>query len=103
MTERKNYFVTIDTENIRETSVPEGIEYEVFATQDEISEIRELFNEKEKSSKNAVKYLAKPFNEWGADNERRKYDDHLITLYQRIYELGTEETKANIKELGIFS
>lgn len=102
MAERKHYFVTIDTEDIRETSVPDGIEYEVLATQDEISEIRELFNEKEKDSKNAVKYLAKPFNECGADDERRKYDDHLVTIYQRIYELGTEETKANIRELGIF-
>ena len=103
VTEKKRYFITIDTEDIRETSVPDGIEYEVYASRNEINEIRELFDKKDQDTKNAVKYLAKPFNEWGADHERQKYDDHLIMIFRRIYDMGTEETKANISELGIFN
>lgn len=103
MTERKTYFITVDTEDIRETSIPDGIEYEVYASQSEINEIKELFDKKDQDTKNAVKYLAKPFNEWGADDERQKYDDHLIMIFRRIYDLGTEETKKNISKMGIFN
>lgn len=101
MAERKQFFISIDKEDVHETSVPDGIEYEVIATQDEINEIRNLFEQKDKDTKNAVKFLAKPFNESGADKERKKYDDHLMTIFQRIYDLGTKKTKEEIKEQGI--
>lgn len=101
MTGRKHFFISIDTEDIREISVPEGIEYEVIATQDEINGLRNLFHQKNMSTKGAIKFLAKPFNETGADEERRQYDTHLMAIFQCIHDLGTEETKEEIKELGI--
>ncbi|WP_373896007.1 hypothetical protein ACUL41_10500 [Virgibacillus natechei] len=102
MAERKNYFVTVDTEDIREVSIPGNeIEYEIIATHDEVEEIEELFMKKDTDAKNATKYIGKPFDEWGADDERKIYDDHLINIYQRINELGTDKTKSKIKELGI--
>ncbi|HLR66134.1 hypothetical protein [Virgibacillus alimentarius] len=103
MTERKSYFVTVDKDDIRETSVKDGIEYEIYASPEELNEIKELFDEKDNDVKNTVKYLAKPFNERGADDERNNYDYHLLTIYRRIYDLGTVETKAEIKALGIFN
>ncbi|WP_188454399.1 hypothetical protein [Virgibacillus oceani] len=103
MPNRKPFFVTVDTEEIREISMPEnGIEYEIEASQEEIKEIEVLFREKNTNAKNAVKYLARPFDEWGADDERNKYDDRLITIYRRLYELGTRETKQKINDLGLF-
>ncbi|WP_234028578.1 hypothetical protein [Lentibacillus sp. Marseille-P4043] len=101
--ERKTYFVTVDTEDIREVSVPEsGIEYEIKATQEEIKEIQMLFSKKDKNAKNAVKYLGKPFDEWGADDERTKYGNHLFSIYRKLYTLGTEKTKKKINELNLF-
>ncbi|MFC4557105.1 hypothetical protein ACFO3D_02625 [Virgibacillus kekensis] len=103
MIERKSYFVTVDTEDIREFSVPEsGIEYEIIATPQEVKEIQELFIEKDKDGRNAVKYLKKPFDEWGADDTRNRYSDHLIEIYRRLYKLGTAETKEKISQLGLF-
>ncbi|GGB30174.1 hypothetical protein F3157_13350 [Virgibacillus dakarensis] len=102
MNQKKTYFVTVDTEDIREVSIPEsGIEYEISATPEEIKEIEMLFMNKDKNAKKAVKFLGKPFDEWGADKERGSYDDHLMTIYQRLYDLGTEETRKRIKELDI--
>lgn len=104
MNEKKQpYFVTIDTEEIRETSIPDsGIEYEIFASADEIKEIKLLFTEKRKRAKQAVQYIRNPFDEWGADEERTQYNHHLIEIYQKVYELGTSSTKEKIKEIGLF-
>jgi len=54
------------------------------------------------NSKNTMEYIvADPFEEWGADDERDEYEKHLVAIYQRLFELGTENTKQKIKELGI--
>jgi len=101
--DKKHYFVTIDTQDIREVSIQDAnIEYEIIANENEIKELKELFRKKDKNAESAVKYLAKPFDEWGADEERESYDQFLIDIYKRIHALGTSDTKTKIEELGIF-
>lgn len=101
--ECKNYFVTVDTQDIREMSIPDsGIEFEIIANPEEVKDIEKLFMAKNKNGRKAVKYINKPFNELEVDNERYNYDDHLITIYRRVYELGTTETKEKINQLGLF-
>ncbi|GAB3793914.1 hypothetical protein [Virgibacillus kimchii] len=102
MTEKKHLFVTIDTQEIRETPIPDGrVEYEIRADETEIKELRELFRKKDKNASDAVEYIGKPFDEWGADEERESYDQYQMHIYKKIYELGTQETKDKIGELGI--
>ncbi|MFD1065209.1 hypothetical protein [Oceanobacillus locisalsi] len=100
---RKKYFVTVDTEEIREVSLPDkGIEYEIYATPDEAKEIELMFTRKEKNAKEAIKFLEKPFDEWGADAKRNNYESYLIGIYRKLYELGTDKTKNAIEELDLF-
>ncbi|MFA1818581.1 hypothetical protein ACDX78_00040 [Virgibacillus oceani] len=102
MADKKHYFVTIDTQDIREESVPDGyIEYEITASENEIKELKELFRKKDKNAEAAIEYIGKPFDEWGADEERESYDQFLIGIYERIHALGTADTKSKIEELGI--
>lgn len=102
MNEKKQYFVTVDKEDIREMSIPEsGTEYEIYASPNEIKEMEMLFVEKGKNAKDAVKFLGKPFDEWGADDERNGYEANLIKIYQKLYDLGTPATKEKIKEIGL--
>lgn len=98
---RKSYFVSLDKETINDVSVPDTNEYEIKATECEIKELNVLFKEKDKREKNAVEYLAKPFNEWGADEERKAYDSYLMTIYKHLYKLGTPETKQKITRMRI--
>ncbi|ASN05736.1 hypothetical protein CFK40_12310 [Virgibacillus necropolis] len=104
MNARKQYFVTVDTEDIREMSIPDsGIEYEIYADADEIKEVEMLFMEKRKKGKQAVEYIGKPFDEWGADDKRNKYDEYLVRIYQKVYDLGTSTTKEKIAEIGLLN
>jgi hypothetical protein len=102
LTDKKRYFVTIDTQDIREMPIPDAhIEYEIIANENELKELKELFRKKDKNAKDAAEYIGKPFDEWGADEERESYDQYLIDIYKRIYALGSADTKDQIEELGI--
>ncbi|GAA0435435.1 MAG: hypothetical protein ACQEWU_04000 [Bacillota bacterium] len=99
---KKHYYVTVDTQDIREISIPDsGIEYEIIADAKEIEMLKKLFMKKNNYAELAIEYLVKPFDEWGADAERSAYSDHLITIYHELYKFGTEDTKAKIKKLGV--
>lgn len=104
MEDKKHYYVMVDIQEIRDVSIPDsGIEFEIIASHSEIEEIQELFMKKNDNAKNAIGYLTKPFNEWGADDERCRYDNNMIMIYRKVFELGTKETKLKIKEMGIFT
>lgn len=101
MSQRKKYFISIERESITETPVDDTTEYEIDATDEEVEKLEELFQKKDKHEKKAVKFLAKPFNEWGADDEREAYDTYLTDIFKYMYELGTPQTKQKIKSIGI--
>ncbi|WLV25751.1 hypothetical protein QR721_05975 [Aciduricibacillus chroicocephali] len=99
---KKHLFVTVDTQEIREMSIPEsGIEYEIIADYDDVQEIKQLFQGQNRETFKALGYLSKPFDEWGADDRRAAYDADLILLYRKIFETGTEKTREEIREMGI--
>ncbi|GAA0612349.1 hypothetical protein GCM10009001_31970 [Virgibacillus siamensis] len=103
MNELKSYFVSVDFKEVREMSIPDNeIEFEIKATNEEVKELKELFRDTRKDGKNAIDHLGKPFDEWGADDERSKYDQHLIKIYKFIHGLGTPETKDKIEQLKLF-
>jgi len=101
---KKYYFVTIDTQDIRTMSIPDsGIEYEIIADEKEIEEIKELFHAQNRETFGALGFLAKPFDEWGVDDRRAAYDIELVRLYRKIFELGSEKTRNQIREMNILN
>lgn len=99
---KKHFFVTVNTQDIREMSLPEGgIEYEIVANGNEVEEIAKLFRAQNHETFGALGFLGKPFDEWGVDDKRAAFDMELIKLYRRIFDLGTEKTRSQIREMGI--
>lgn len=101
MDNKQLYYVSLETQTINEVPIPDGYSYEIFATPDEIKQIRLLFKTLENLSKDALKHLAVPFNEYSVDEDRESYSDYLLEIYELLYQLGTEQTKQNIEETGI--
>ncbi|MGM8211765.1 hypothetical protein ACLIBH_03115 [Virgibacillus sp. W0430] len=99
---RHKYYVKIEEKEIRKEPLPDGTNYAILATENEVQEINNMFVNMENESKEALKHIFKPFNERSVDRERNKYDRNLRTVYERIYHLGTTETKAKIRKLGLF-
>jgi len=100
---RKRYFVSINKETIMRVSVPDADEYEIYATEEEITNFRRLLATKENSNfwftiQNLLfDPLAASENELIRDEE----NENLKYIYQFVYHHGTEETKEKIRSLGI--
>lgn len=100
--EKKTYYIAVHDGEITDIDTPTGEhKYEIEATNEEIKEIEILISRKRKHSGDATKFLAKPFNEQGVDNERQSHDDEQKKIYKMIYKLGTLKTKNELNELGI--
>lgn len=99
----KRYFVTVNTAEIREVSIPDDIEFEIMATQEDILEIQTLFSRMDQEEKSGLAYIVRPFNENIVDDKRDQYNDDLIKIYELLYRLGTEETKESIVSMKILN
>ncbi|WP_053219679.1 hypothetical protein [Virgibacillus senegalensis] len=103
MSEKRKYYVKVDSGEVK--TVPafdNSVEYEIEGDYEDKLSLENLFHEQHLAgSRSAELHYEAPFQEVKADQERKKYDDEMLNIYQRIYELGTPETKEKIKEIGI--
>ncbi|WP_257352048.1 hypothetical protein [Pseudalkalibacillus decolorationis] len=104
--ERKSYYVTIQggTSNgeVRGVKGNSSYDFEIMATEDEASALKELFNEADHSDK--LGYMHAHFFSNvrdTADKDHQQYDRLLCTVYETIYELGTAQTRSDIDEMEI--
>ncbi|QTM99403.1 hypothetical protein ERJ70_08865 [Sediminibacillus dalangtanensis] len=103
MSENKKYYVKVDTgEVLSSPTYDNSVEYEIEGDYEDKLSLENLFHEQHLAgSRSAELHYEAPFQEVKADQERKKYDDEMLNIYQRIYELGTPETKEKIEEIGI--
>jgi len=100
--ERKAYFISLDKRTIKDVSVPDTTEYEVWITPDELKRFEMLFRESDKNDSwfALVDLPLKPFAEEEVDDMRREDHENLMKVYQFIYHYGTRETRRKLKEVG---
>ncbi|SDL74444.1 hypothetical protein [Sediminibacillus halophilus] len=103
MSENKKYYVKVDTgEVLSSPTYDNSVEYEIEGNYEDKLSLENLFHEQHLAgSRSAELHFEAPFQEVKADQERKKYDDEMLNIYQRIYELGTPDTKEKIEEIGI--
>lgn len=101
--ERKKFYVNLQLNEVNDYSVPGNNEYEIIANEEEVSYIKFLFNNLDHDSKQALSYIVNYVDENRVDRERENYSDNLIEIYKQLYELGTEETKLEVKKLNLFT
>lgn len=102
---KKQYFVSIAEQEITDIPIPgQGADYEIMASDQDIEKIKQLFQSADQHEKDASTYIIlKPFDEWGVDDNREGYSRDIQEVYEMIYQLGTEDTKNKISQLGILS
>lgn len=102
--EKKRYYVTlrsgITVGEIRDEEANASYDFALEATPVEIDEMRQMFDHATNSDMNSWFHSHIPYtNLTDLDNEA--YDDNLVAIYRRIYQLGTPETKEQMEELGL--
>jgi|SRR5699024_6381455 len=103
MEEKKDYYyISLFKRTVSKVSVPDTVEYEVYAAPSDIEEFKRLLedNHDRDFSFAAVNVPFKPFAEGEAEQMRAKSDDNLNKAFEFLYKFGTEETREKLKEVG---
>jgi hypothetical protein len=98
--EKKTYYVSLTQGEISQVPTDETT-FILTATAEEISYLRKVFQDMYTYDKVSYWRSHIPFLEYHYDEGNDGYDQALKTAYAHMYQLGNDETKKCIEEMGI--
>ena len=101
--DKSTYYVSVQDGTILPDKGAAAYEYEIEATHEEINKLRELMDEMRDADEAAYWRAHVPVIPYHYDSENDIYDEYLRNIYQKIYELGTEETRRHMEETNLLS
>ncbi len=107
--DKQNYFVNlnpISMDAISPVKVGDGqmIEYEISATETEIKALQDLLNQVQSHDLELGNlFTFRHFDDLKVDRDKNEYQSGLNDVYEAIYNLGTEETKRKVEEIGLMN
>ncbi|NBI29344.1 hypothetical protein [Chengkuizengella marina] len=99
--ERKKYYVSVQAGSILEEQTAASYEFEIYASDKELTELEELFNFREDAEHTTFIRSFIPAMAYHNDQENDDYDEVLAGIYKKVHDLGTEETKRQIERMRI--
>jgi hypothetical protein len=102
--EKKRYYITLQggttTAEIRDVRGESTYDFEIEADPVEIGLLRDMLIHAVHADFLGWMHSHIPFtNLHDLDNEA--YDDNLVNIYRKIYQLGTPDTRAKIEQMGL--
>ncbi|MGG0888861.1 hydrolase [Cytobacillus horneckiae] len=101
MPAKKTYYITINDGEISQSSTSSPWDFKIEATDDEIVELRELFDQNYSTEWENFYRAHVPYLQYHFDRQNDKYDEGLTKIYGAIYKLGDEEARNHIASMGI--
>ncbi|TJY41474.1 hypothetical protein E5161_13815 [Cohnella pontilimi] len=101
MDERKTYYVAVGAGSILEDREAAAFEFEIQANEEELNKLQEMFEELSSADEAAAFRFPVPPVTASEQERNAEYDHQLHSIYQLLYETGTEETKRHIESIGI--
>lgn len=99
MQEKKEYYISVANGQIMRQPTISPWNFKIYATDDEITALRELFDANYLTEWGTFMRAHIPYREYHKDAENDRYDNHMSKVYKTIYELGDEEAKQYVKEV----
>lgn len=99
--EKKTYYITIGSGEISQSSTDSPWNFKIEATDDEITQLRELMDENHNTEWQNFFRAHVPYVQYHHDRENDAYDENTKQVYQMIYNLGDTEAKTHIETMGI--
>lgn len=99
--DKTKYYVSVQGNSILSDQGAAAYELEILASDREVEQLQELFNSKLKAEDSTFFRAIAPTIPYHIDDENDTYDYYLIDIYRKLYELGTEESKSHIEQMGV--
>lgn len=103
MTEKKKYYVSVQSKEISKVQVGNNKEFTIFATDGEVSMLRKKFDEMDSTEIDNFFRAHVPIIPYHKDSSNDQYDSLLREIFQKLYELGDDATKAFIEKENLYS
>lgn len=96
--EKKHYYVTVQQGRVLDDPTVTPYEFEIIATQEEADELQKLFEHMPANDFASFTEAHIPYKPYHLDQSNDVIDENLSKIYEKIYELGTEETRQFMEE-----
>ncbi|WP_102345208.1 hydrolase [Bacillus sp. Marseille-P3661] len=99
--EKKTYYIAVGSREISQFQGGSPYELEIEATDEEVRQLRELFDEIYAADWMSFWRAHVPYVQYHHDKENELIDNDLKKVYQKLHDLGKPETKEHIESMGI--
>ena len=99
--QKKNYFIDVGTGIISNSATGSTWSYKIQATDEEITQLRELFDQNYSTEWKNFFRAHVPFVEYHHDQVNDQYDSTIQQVYGMLYKLGDQEAKTHIDSMNI--
>ncbi|MGR3766371.1 hypothetical protein [Rossellomorea sp. NS-SX7] len=104
MVTKDTYFVDISSGDIvPHAEEARSVNYQIQATPDEVTKLKTLFEKNDDADMSTFNRAQIPFRQYHNDPENAQYDHSMHEIYEMIFKLGSDETRRNIKEMGVLN
>ncbi len=101
--EKTKYYISVQARTIMDHQGDAAYEFDIIASAEEMEQLVELFEDLNDVDEQSLLRGVTPGIPYHHDEVNDDYDANLIQIYQLIYSLGTQSTKAHIREMRICS
>ncbi|MFZ3589352.1 hydrolase [Bacillus sp. DJP31] len=98
---KKTYYISLGSGEISQISTASPWNYKIEASDDEIVQLREYFDQIYSTDWQGFMRAHVPYVEYHWDPTNDAYDETMQKVYGLIHELGDEETKQHITKEGL--
>jgi hypothetical protein len=99
--QKKTYYIDVGTGQILSNASSSTWSFQIQATDEEITQLRELFNQNYSTEWKNFFRSHVPFVEYHNDKENDSYDRTIQQIYGMLYKLGDPEAKKHIESMSI--
>lgn len=95
MLEKKLYYISLKTKEIKKTQNLTEAQYEISATKIEVERLKKYLDRCLDYEKNEGRSMINPLSLHESKEANQQYKEDLNTILNMIYDLGTQETKSD--------
>jgi hypothetical protein len=99
--EKEKFYVSIGTQEISRLKAYNNEDFVIYATPEDVIQLRELFDNMYVADRDAWWRAHIPIMEYHNDKPNDQFDQGMIRVFQKLYDLGDDETRNHIKSMGI--
>jgi hypothetical protein len=99
--QKKPYYIDVGTGHISGNATSSTWSYKIYANDEEITQLRELFNQNYSTEWKNFFRAHVPYVQYHHDRENDDYDTTIQQVYSMLHELGDEEAKTHIESMNI--